>query len=107
MAIQPLPGSSGRSPRRIGAGIDAVVRSLKLPAATSVTSIFGSWADVVGDELAGCCRPTGLRDGTLTITAIDQAWATELQWMESTLLERCQAELGDGAVQAVRVVAQR
>lgn len=107
MAIHPLPGSGGKDPRQVKHGLDRVVRSLGLPSTSSVQTIFQAWDNVVGEELAKHCRPTGLKKGNLTVTAADQAWATELKWMESTLLERCSDELGDGAVTSVTVIAQR
>lgn len=68
-------------------------------------TIFQAWEKVVGEEIARHCRPTALKKGNLVVKAEDQAWATELKWMESTLLERCSTELGDGVVSSVTVTA--
>lgn len=107
MAIQPLPGSGAKPPRQVKHGLDRVVRSLGLPSSSAVQTIFQAWENVVGEELAKHCRPTAIKKGNLTVTATDQAWATELKWMETTLLERCSQELGDGSVTSVTVIAQR
>lgn len=104
MAIHPLPNRNGVPAQRIGRGIDRVVRSLGLPSAGSVTSIFSEWEIVVGPEIAAHCRPTALRKAHLTITADDQAWATELKWMEQAIVDRCAVELGADVITSVSVV---
>lgn len=103
MAIHPLPGSGGQKPRQISAGLERVVKSLGLPAPNAVQTVFQAWDSVVGPELAQHCRPIGLKQGHLTVKATDQAWATELKWMESALVQRCADELGEGVVTSVGI----
>ncbi len=79
--------------------------SLGMPSAATVRTVFGSWEDVVGADLAQRCQPVGLRDGVLTISAADQAWATELRWMEASIVERCVAEFGNDDIRSIRVTA--
>ena len=103
MAIHPLPGSGSRDPRQIGTGLERVVKSLGLPAPNAVQTVFQAWESVVGPELAQHCRPTGLKQGHLIVKAADQAWATELKWMESALVQRCADELGEGVITSVSI----
>ncbi len=106
MTISPLPGPTNRPPQRIGTGIERVVASLGMPSVGTVRSVFGSWEDVVGPDVAQRCRPVGLRDGTLTVAAVDQAWATELRWMERQIIERCATEFANDDVRAIKVTTK-
>jgi predicted nucleic acid-binding Zn ribbon protein len=98
----------GRRPRRedpepLNTAIDALLDSRGWREATAVGSVFGRWADIVGPELAAHTRPDTLADGELTVTADSTAWATQVRLLAAHLVRRLNAELGDGAVQRVRV----
>jgi len=79
------------------------MRSLGLPSADSLGLLFARWSEIVGEELANLCQPVSLHRGRLVINAADHAWATELRWMEQTLVDRCAASLGSDIVTSVVV----
>jgi predicted nucleic acid-binding Zn ribbon protein len=98
----------GRRPRRddpepLNAAIDALLDAHGWREAAAVGSVFGRWAEIVGPELAAHTRPDSLADGELTVTADSTAWATQVRLLAAHLVRRLNAELGDGAVQRVRV----
>jgi predicted nucleic acid-binding Zn ribbon protein len=98
----------GRRPRRddpepLNAAIDALLDTHGWREAAAVGSVFGRWAEIVGPELAAHTRPDALADGELTVTADSTAWATQVRLLAAHLVRRLNAELGDGAVQRVRV----
>jgi len=64
---------------------------------------FGRWRAVVGDHIADHAVPTGLRDGVLSVTAESTAWATQLRMVQSQLLAKIAAAVGDGVVTSVRI----
>lgn len=68
-------------------------------------TVFGRWAEIVGDEVAEHATPTALRDGELTVQAASTAWATQLRLLQRQLLARIAAALGDGVVTSMRVQA--
>lgn len=107
MAVHPLPYDSERPARRVSQNLDRVVRSLGLPKVDAVSALFGQWEQVVGEDIARHCQPASLKEGTLTLMAVDQAWATELGWMESVLVEACEEALGEKLVESVRVTFRR
>lgn len=92
-----------RDPVPLGESLDSVVRSLRNdPAAASTPiagqpanqmarqmgSVFGRWAEAVGDAVAGHVTPVKL-DGTKLIVEVDDpAWATQLRFLETTLKQR-------------------
>jgi predicted nucleic acid-binding Zn ribbon protein len=53
-----------------------------------------AWEGVVGPAVAGACRPTGERDGVLTVSCAESVWAQELQLMGEGVVERLNATLG-------------
>ncbi|MGF1544809.1 MAG: DciA family protein [Parvularculaceae bacterium] len=65
------------------------------------------WPRIVGEELAGLCRPGkisgGRRDRTLEVSATSGAAAVELAQREGDLRARRNAHFGPGAVGRVRV----
>ena len=66
-------------------------------------SVFGRWAELVGEEVAEHATPTALRDGELTVQADSTAWATQLRLLQRQLLARLAAGLGHGVVTKMRI----
>jgi predicted nucleic acid-binding Zn ribbon protein len=103
---RPLPGED-RPPRRVGESLDRVAAALGVTRATTLTGIFASWDELVGDAVAQHVRPRSLRDKTLLVVVDDPSWATQMRWLEADLLTRLVEVLGPGQVDRieVRVVA--
>ena len=68
--------------------------------------LVARWSEVVGPAVANHCQPRRLEDdGTLTVVADSAAWATQLSYLQATLLERVAAIVGPRVVKQVRVRA--
>ncbi|HEV8652424.1 MAG TPA: DUF721 domain-containing protein [Actinomycetes bacterium] len=66
--------------------------------------VVARWPDVVGEAVAAHCHPTRIEeDGTLVVSADSTAWATQLAYLQGTLLDRLAVVCGPGVVRAVRV----
>jgi predicted nucleic acid-binding Zn ribbon protein len=65
--------------------------------------VFGRWRDVVGDQIAEHASPTVLRDGVLNVTAESTAWATQLRLVQTQLLTKIAAAVGDGVVTELKI----
>jgi predicted nucleic acid-binding Zn ribbon protein len=107
-ADSPPPRRPGRrarldDPERLSATIEGLIDVRGWQEAAAAGSVFGRWAQIVGPELAAHTRPDGLADGELTVTADSTAWATQVRLLAAQLVRRLNAELGDGAVQRVKV----
>jgi predicted nucleic acid-binding Zn ribbon protein len=105
-AAAPLrPGRRDRrdDPERLSAAIEGLIDARGWQEATISGSVSGRWAQIVGPDLAAHTRPDGLADGELTVTADSTAWATQVRLLAAQLVRRLNAELGDGAVQRVKV----
>jgi predicted nucleic acid-binding Zn ribbon protein len=72
----------------MGGALDRVVRHLGGPSVDALGALYQQWDELVGPRLSGHTRPLSLRGGTLVIGVTDPAWATQLRFLESTLLER-------------------
>jgi len=107
-ADSPPPRRPGRrarldDPERLSATIEGLIDARGWQEATAAGSVFGRWAQIVGPELAAHTRADGLADGELTVTADSTAWATQVRLLAAQLVRRLNVELGDGAVQRVKV----
>jgi predicted nucleic acid-binding Zn ribbon protein len=89
-----------RVPRQASSAIRAA-RDLAAPQ-TGLAAIQAAWAGAVGEQLAAAATPVSERTGTLTIECTDSVWAQELDLMQTQLLERLRAELGDQAPEALK-----
>jgi predicted nucleic acid-binding Zn ribbon protein len=72
-------------------------------AESAAAAVLARWDVLVGPEIAGRCRPVGLRDGDLTVVAESTAWATQLRMLSRQLLARLRGELGAGVVTRLTV----
>jgi len=103
MPWEPLPRARDAEPARVSDSLDRLVRNLGGPSADVTTSLVRSWPELVGPNVGANSRPVRLRNGTLTVAVADPAWATQLRFLEATLITRLQAELGVGAVSTIEV----
>ena len=68
--------------------LDGVVRSLRGPSRKAVSGVFGRWDEAVGVQVAGHVRPLKLDEGTLVVEVDDPAWATQVKFLSSMIIER-------------------
>ncbi len=116
------PGRSGRDPRRrlsrprlpgepgepvsIADAAAIVGSELGLADPGAFSRLAGGWPEMVGEMLAAHSRVRSIRGGVLEIGVDAPAWATELRYLESDLLDRAAREVGPGVVTSVRVVVE-
>ena len=94
-------------PRRLKASLDRVARSLGGPDSSSLSGLFGRWADIVGPQLAAHARPVSLSSGVLVVAVTEPGWVTQLTYLEGELLGRFREALGEGVVDRVEVRLRR
>jgi predicted nucleic acid-binding Zn ribbon protein len=69
-----------------------------------LTALFAHWEDLVGREIAAHAQPRSLRDGVLLVCADQPAWATQLRYLGSHLLDRIRTQTNGGEVAEIRVI---
>jgi predicted nucleic acid-binding Zn ribbon protein len=91
---------SRAAPRSLTAALQELTGALA-PAST-LARVQEVWEDAVGPAIAASARPTGERDGALTITCEASVWAHELDLMADALIGRLNAALGRDCVRELR-----
>jgi predicted nucleic acid-binding Zn ribbon protein len=105
---KPLPVPlSERDPARLGPSLDRVAKRLGAPTAKALSGLFQLWDDMVGAGIAAHARPVSLRRGVLLVDVDTSAWATQLRYMTTELVQKCCDELGEGAVKKIEVRVAR
>jgi predicted nucleic acid-binding Zn ribbon protein len=95
MSTDPIPLSTS---------LDAVVKSLRGPSRAAVGGVFGRWNEAVGEQIAAHVQPVKLDGGTLVVEVDDPAWATQVKFLASTIIERLRAVAGVAVIRVeVRV----
>jgi predicted nucleic acid-binding Zn ribbon protein len=97
------PGPDARDPQLLGSATRNLAKSRGWNRRVSEGAVFGQWPAVVGDDIAEHATPTALREGVLSVSAESTAWATQLRMVQSQLLARIAAAVGDGVVTSLKI----
>ncbi|MBP2475521.1 putative nucleic acid-binding Zn ribbon protein [Crossiella equi] len=97
------PGTDHRDPQPLGALVSRMADDRGWADKLSNGSVFGSWAELVGAEVAEHATPIALKDGELTVQASSTAWATQLKLLQRQLLGQIRAGVGKDVVKRLRV----
>ena len=68
-----------------------------------LAQVQSAWPEVAGALLAASASPVSEREGTVTVACESGVWAQELELLGRDLLERLNAHLDGGAVNAAAV----
>lgn len=97
------PGPDSRDPQELGAAVRDLAGRRGWSSRVAEGTVLGRWVAVVGDQIADHAHPTGLRDGVLSVTAESTAWATQLRLVQSQVLAKIAAAVGDGVVRSLKI----
>jgi predicted nucleic acid-binding Zn ribbon protein len=97
------PGPNSRDPQPLGRLTRDLANTRGWSSRVAEGAVFARWAEVVGDQIAEHAAPTTLRDGVLTVSAESTAWATQLRMVQSQLLAKIAAAIGDGVVTSMKI----
>lgn len=101
------PRPDANDPQPLGRVAGQIARSRGWGGKIAEGSIFGSWDTVVGPDVAGHAQPTALRDTVLHVQAESTAWATQLRLMQTQILAKIAAAVGNGVVTSLRITGPR
>ena len=68
-----------------------------------MATLLDRWPEVVGESLAARIKAVAVRGSELLVSVDDPAWASQISWLETQLLERIDSIIGPGRITAVRV----
>jgi predicted nucleic acid-binding Zn ribbon protein len=103
-ASAPARGRPRREdPQPLLSAIDGLLDTRGWQQQAAMGSVFGRWAEIVGQDLAAHTRPDSFADGELAVIADSTAWATQVRLLAPVLLRRLNDELGAGSIRRVKV----
>ncbi|KZS66033.1 hypothetical protein A4G26_09385 [Mycobacterium kansasii] len=97
------PGPDARDPQPLGKLARELAKKRGWSGRVAEGTVLGQWASVVGQQIADHATPTSLDDGVLSVTAESTAWATQLRIMQSQLLAKIAAAVGNGVVTTLKI----
>lgn len=89
-------------PQPLNAAVGGLLSARGWRDRAAVGTVFGTWPEIVGPQLAAHTSPESFEDGVLTVQADSDTWATQVRLLSAQLLERL-AEEGAGTVTRIRV----
>lgn len=95
-------GADPRDPAPLGATLRRWVGQHGNAEELTKATVFGRWAEIVGPDVAGHCRPVSLVDGELLLQAESTAWATQIRMLGPQIATRINRELAGRVVLRVR-----
>jgi predicted nucleic acid-binding Zn ribbon protein len=95
--------SRGDEPVPLRDALNRVGAELGMPAPDAIGAVHARWEEIVGPDVARHARPSGVRDGVLTVVVDDPAWATQLRFLEAEIVRAAAAVAGPEIVREVRV----
>jgi len=100
-------GPDARDPQTLGALATGIAKQRGWQPHIGQGRLFGMWESIVGSDIAAHAKPTELRDNVLHIQAESTAWATQLRYVQSSVLAKIAAAVGDGVVTSVRITGPK
>jgi predicted nucleic acid-binding Zn ribbon protein len=106
MPWQPLPSADADGPQPLAPSIDRLMTRLSGVSLSTIEVVMDRWAAIVGDDAARVSDPVKLVDGVLTVRVDDAIWASEIRWLEPTVVARVQELASGAAIAKVNVVVR-
>lgn len=91
---------SRMAPRPLSQALEGLTAALA--PATPLARVQAIWEQAAGAAIAAAARPSGEREGVLTVTCAAAVWAQELDLMAGELIVRLNDALGEDAISALR-----
>ena len=82
-------------PQPLGSYLARVLKRIKVVDRQTGMSLFSNWRDIVGDAVADNVTPKRLENKVLVVEVSDNAWATQLRFLESRLVATLREHVGD------------
>ncbi|MDL9936623.1 DUF721 family protein [Gordonia sp. ABSL1-1] len=100
-------GPDVRDPQPFGRLVSGIAKDRGWSPKIGEGTLFGQWAQIVGADIAAHAQPVTLRDNVLHVQAESTAWATQLRYVQSQILAKIAAAVGDGMVTSLRITGPK
>lgn len=91
-----------RQPLPIGKVVDAMFRKIPAPQNADYLSIYRTWKQTVGDNIARNSRPEGIRAGVLFVGVSNSVWMQELSFLKKKIIEKINENLSGNRIKDIR-----
>ena len=90
-------GSSSRKgdPKPLVEVLSKVLKRIKVVDERSAVGLFSNWRDIVGETIAANVTPKRLENKVLHVEVVDNAWATQLRFLEARVVSTLRDHVGD------------
>ncbi|HVE45978.1 MAG TPA: DUF721 domain-containing protein [Acidimicrobiales bacterium] len=99
---RPLPEEE-RAPRRLSESLDGITRSMGVPGAAALATLFNRWEEIAGPVAASHSWPLSVTRGALVVAVDGPGWATSLRALSSQLVQRVNDVAGPGMAERIEV----
>lgn len=97
------PTRTSRDPTTFADAISGLVDERAWSGEVNIGALFGTWAEMVGEEVAGHVKPVSCVDGELVLRADSTAWAIQVGFLVGDFKARIDTQIGAGIVQTITV----
>jgi len=97
------PTRTSRDPATFADAISGLVDERAWSGDVNVGALFGTWPEVVGEEVASHVKPVSCIDGELILKADSTAWSIQVGFLLGDFKARIEAQLGAGIVKTITV----
>ena len=98
---------STTDPLLIKSTLEELVKGRDWEGALAEGNLFSSWSEIVGEEIAEHSDPVTFFEGVLTVRASSTAWATQLNLLKPSILEKIRMNVSDVLVDDLLVVGPK
>ena len=92
-----------KEPVHLRSVLEQLLKDFGTPDITTVTSIIDQWEEIVGSDLATKISAVAISGSELIVRVDDPAWASQISWLESQLLDKITRLIGEEKITSIRV----
>lgn len=89
-------------PKLIRSVLESTLKGLEIDLPLRAYSIWGAWAELVGNPIASQTKPRVIRNRILFLDVSHPTWVQQLQFLKPTLLRKINTFIGEDFIEDVR-----
>lgn len=95
-----------REPKPLVEVLTKVLQRIRVVDEKSAVGLFSNWREIVGDAIADNVTPKRLENKVLHVEVVDNAWATQLRFLEPRIISTLREHVGD-EVESLQIRVRR
>ena len=93
---------SENDPEALKKVIEKLLKNLGAPDTNTITNLIEKWPEIVGLEFAKYVTVVAVRESQLVVQVEDPSWASQIAWLENTLLEKISGLFGENQIISIK-----